>query len=1526
MPSFLQKSLVLLIALCFSTSAYAQSIKSFSEDKEKFFKEMADLIAESNSDLSDNLMEEFRACWPMDGIDTKKEEKIYKQANKLLEDRFKKSGVQSEFKYTFSTPKFTNGQIQMIIKTSNKMLENRLKPVPHFEEYMISLLSIINTFQSEDSFDAWNTAVNKLLDENRRYFIQFIESCNTIFLQDAIYVSQNVQWLRSSDKFEFDYDSLPKVVFSEKMTISCVARDDTSRIHNTAGVFYPTTGFWYGYGGKVFWTRAKKDTNVTNAELGAYRIEVKSSNYEADSVIYKNTKYLDYSIIGRLEERMLANQTPENCVYPQFYSYSDRVVIEEIEDSIDYEGGFVIKGGKFVGRSEGDAKSKIIFKKFNKPFLVAEAKSFLINDERISTKGAEVKMYLDTDSIYHPYLQMKFLNEKRELTLFRDDKGIGAAPYYNTFHKMDMYVEWLKWDIDEPYIEFSTIVGSSTGEINLESNGYYSPDRFNRLQGLQEVHPLYRIKKFIEERNNGGNRFFDTELASYMTLDDEPVKRLLVKLSTQGFLNYDVERGIVQVQERLFNYLLAKSKKGDYDNIAIQSIIKGQANATMNLVNYDITMRGVAGVALSENRKTGFMPENGQFKLHRNRNMTFGGILRSGNYEMHGKRFEFDYNEFKIDLVEVDSLRMLAENSRVEAGQEQVALTMVRSVIEDISGELNIDYPMNKSGIRQDSFPEYPIIETDKPSKVRYNKRNKQGASYDPEKVYFVLEPFTVDSLGTFSNDAIAFPGTFKSGGIFPEFEEDLVLMPDHSLGFKRKTPPEGYPMFGGKATFTNDIILSNEGLRGDGDFEYLTSLTKSNNFVFFLDSMKAAAQSYTVEPQLSPVEYSDVSAERVMVDYYATDDYMSVRDTKDPMKMYNGEATLHGELVYAPQEMTGNGLMDFDNAELKSDLFVFNNTKVNSDTADFKLKAEDVGGIAFATNDVNAMIDFEKRMGEFLSNGGASFVDFPVNQYICYMDQFKWFMDKFELELSSSDKTATSGEETASSDLDLSGSEFISTRADQDSLKFISPKANYDLKKYIIKAHEVKYINVADARIFTSDGEVVVEKKAEIKPLEEAEIVANVTTKYHTITNANVNIKARRDYTAEGDYKYVDGLGNEQKVHFNNIRVDTIYQTVASGEIKSEEDFMLSPTFAFKGQSSIQANTLGMHFKGGVQLQHNCAIAKPWVPFEEDIDPKNVQIPIDPDIKSMDKDIHLGVGVAMKMDSTHVYGNFLAPRKYHSDPQLLTAAGYLQYDNELSQYQISNKDKLLEISFPGNYVYLNSETCVVGGEGKINLDEKLGQVKLGMYGSMMHNPNNDSVKIDGVMTLDFFIDDGMWKSILDNVLGNPALTPVSSRSTYERALRDIAGKENGDKLVSELGLYGQFKKVVDELQHNFVFSEINMYWDTDKKSFISDGAIGLAIMDRKQINRYVNGYIELHKSKAKEELNIYLEIDDKTWYFFSYVNGVMRCISSDPGFNAIITDLKDDKREQKGDKKEGPYTFMLATERAMKKFLSRME
>ena len=108
-----------------------------------------------------------------------------------------------------------------------------------------------------------------------------------------------------------------------------------------------------------------------------------------------------------------------------------------------------------------------------------------------------------------------------------------------------------------------------------------------------------------------------------------------------------------------------------------------------------------------------------------------------------------------------------------------------------------------------------------------------------------------------------------------------------------------------------------------------------------------------------------------------------------------------------------------------------------------------------------------------------------------------------------------------ANEDLQLSGSNFISIRPDQDSLSFMAPKARYDLKKHLITANDVQYIQVADALVTPDSMRVRIRRNAEMDPLTNAVITANFVTKHHRIYNATVDIRAKRNYSATGDYAY---------------------------------------------------------------------------------------------------------------------------------------------------------------------------------------------------------------------------------------------------------------------------------------------------------------------------------------------------------------------------------------------------------------------
>jgi len=190
----------------------------------------------------------------------------------------------------------------------------------------------------------------------------------------------------------------------------------------------------------------------------------------------------------------------------------------------------------------------------------------------------------------------------------------------------------------------------------------------------------------------------------------------------------------------------------------------------------------------------------------------------------------------------------------------------------------------------------------------------------------------------------------------------------------------------------------------------------------------------------------------------------MNASDKASPFKTYNKTCTFKGKYTLSPQELRGNGTVDMVKADLVAVNILFKQHQFFSDTANFHLKAIGEEGLTFSSDNVNAKMDLQKRIGEFVTNGTASIVRFPKNQYIAYMDRFKWFMDTEEIQLGDENKKLDGNVENA---LDLEGPQFISTHPKQDSLKFLAPAAKYNLRKYIITCINVPFISVADARLF---------------------------------------------------------------------------------------------------------------------------------------------------------------------------------------------------------------------------------------------------------------------------------------------------------------------------------------------------------------------------------------------------------------------------------------------------------------------------
>ena len=106
---------------------------------------------------------------------------------------------------------------------------------------------------------------------------------------------------------------------------------------------------------------------------------------------------------------------------------------------------------------------------------------------------------------------------------------------------------------------------------------------------------------------------------------------------------------------------------------------------------------------------------------------------------------------------------------------------------------------------------------------------------------------------------------------------------------------------------------------------------------------------------------------------------------------------------------------------------------------------------MAFKTENVNARVDFTTRKGQFKSHSGESFVVFPDNQYICYMDQFNWYMDNDDLEMESNQRVTLTLIPSLTYQVQIL---FDSSRTRP--LNFKSPKARFDIKKKRITCDRV--------------------------------------------------------------------------------------------------------------------------------------------------------------------------------------------------------------------------------------------------------------------------------------------------------------------------------------------------------------------------------------------------------------------------------------------------------------------------------------
>jgi hypothetical protein len=1440
------------------------------------------------------------------------------------EDELLIKDLQEKWKTDF----FTLDDKLAIMSLSRVMYAKKAVGIPHFRSLIIFLFEIKK-----------NEKALKYLHPFLIFFTDFVgERKTTLAASNAllinltnlisgryIYKSNTLQWQLSSDDYRIIAEGNNLEIKVPASTLTCYSKRDSLQILETAGSYYPLENKWKGKGGKVTWQRAAFDPNEVYVTLNKYKLELNRSEYTADSVMFNYVKYFKQPVMGELKDKVMQLTSPENAVYPEFDTYIKRYLLANLYENVDYDGGFSMKGGKIIGSGNEKEDAKIIIKR-GKQLMEVRSKYFVFRPQRVNGINTSVAILLESDSIYHSDLSFIYYVDKKEVSLFKTEEYSSQSPYYNSYHKLDMDFEQLTWRIDQPKMRLTMARGSAIGRARFESQSYYNQLQYESLQGNDDSHPLVQLQKFSKIIKR--DEFSAEAFADYVGRAISDVRQVVMFIAQKGFIYYNSGTDIISIKPRLSDYIKSSGGKVDYDVIDFESLVQAPMdNAVLDMETYDLSINGIPRIAVSDSQNVVIYPAHQQIIAKQNRSFQFDGKIEAGLFTYYGSNFFFNYNDFKINLQNVDSVTIKVYSGEKDNFGRPLTVD-VRSVIQHITGDLRIDKPDNKSG--RYNFPEYPLFASRENSFVYYQSREIENGVYPEESFYFELYPFIIDSLDNFKKEGLTFKGKFQSSGILPEIEQQLTLQPDYSLGFKFNPGPEGIPVYNKKGMLYADINLSNKGLRAKGKLNFLTSTTLSEDFKFYPDSMNTQSADFTIAQQLSGTQFPKVHSVENYIHWDTFNNAMHINQGKDLFSMFNPETTLTGSLTLEPKGLSGQGLMNLTTAELVSNQYRYKANIIDADTSKFNLKSLHKEGFTVLTDNVNSHVDFAQRNGEFTANEDYTLVNFPENKYISYLDYFKWNMDPKTLEMGA--RKTKPQKKTITAQVRLNdrfsfkeepiGPRYISVHNKQDSLNFVAPLAVYDYQSNLINASEVKLVRVADAIIYTSDGKVTVAEAAQMRSLYNTTIVAGYENRYHTFHSANVNITGRQKFTGTGKYDYVDETEKVQIIDLKEIKVDTTRNTIAIASIVEPDSFTISPHFDFQGKFTLNSTRQLPTLDGGAKIRTGCGrIAPSWLRFTSEIDPKNVLIPVEENpVNINNAKIYNGLFIAN--DSIHVYPAFTSGRRNYNDKFIISSSGFLRYNKDSSVFEIASLDKLENRNLPGNYVNLHKFNCNEYGEGAINLGVDLGQMKLKAYGNVTMNAVTRETKLNLLLGIDFGFEPSILTYLAHKIDSFPDLKGFDiTNPLYVKVVNDILGKNRSEKYREEMTLLGDAKEFPAELNHTLFLTALNLQWNPKSKSYQSSGKIGIGNIGTTQINKMVDGFIEISKRRSGDFMDIYLKLDNKNYYYFGYTRGVMQAYSNNNDFVLRLRDVPLKQRQMDVPKGETTYIYMVSSDSRMSTF-----
>ena len=1320
------------------------------------------------------------------------------------------------------------------------------------------------------------------------------------------------------------------VITFESTDLVIVTSFDSTTLTNSSGSLMLHNNTFVGTGGKFDWSVAGLSPDSVYCNFDKYNFDVTKPRLSAEKVKMSYVGKLDKVVEGVFDFESQRYESKEKIRYPRFKSYENDVEVKLAnDDDLIYKGGFSVEGRKISSSSLYAGPASIEVRKDGQRKFRSKALRYFMSDSLVEADVASVVIYQNDDSITHPAIRIKYNFLNNRLVVLKDQGRYKYAPFFTSYFNMDITADMIKWDLNADSLDISILNARSQIPAYFESREYFNPDRFTEIAGIYKFHPLFLVVGYSRKIND--SEFNVEDLIRFSKQPANVVKSAMEFLMSYHFIDYSVASGDIKVRRKAYHNVLSKNRRKDFDNLLIASRLTNKPNATYDFEENKMTVRGVDKFYISEMLDVYIIPKNKEVHFMKNRDFTFDGQLFVGNFEYIGKNFTFKYDSFLVDMQTIDSVQFYVQEQD-ELGGDKTKLenklvgtdslgggsTMANGTMNQTSGTLVINKPNNKSARRV--YPGYPSFSATSGAIVYFNGEEILGGAYRDMSVYFVIPPFKLDSLSESDVRSVGFEGTFITSGLLPEFKEKLRIMPDNSLGFVHQAPVGGYEIKGNKGKFFKSLTMDQNGLRGKGKIEYLSSTLESEDFIFYTDSIVTDGSKMTMDNRtIGQAKFPDAVVENYKMKWIPDKDSLYVHNVDEAIRLYESTASLNGFLNITPKGVLGGGQLLTRGSEANSQELTFSSNFYSARHAKFEIKSSNPEKPALSGDDIRLHFDLTNNIADVSPEiEGVAAINFPYAQMKTSITNAKWNLEDRSVKMEKDEE------------VDINSSYFYSTRKDLDSLAFNGAAASYDINELKLHVTGIPFIKVADAKITPENNELTVLENSELQPLENATLVIDTLNGYHNLSDGNITIMSRNEFVGDATYDLV-AAADTFGIKFNSFELEMVsngrkkekLQTVSRGTIEEADRIMVSPRMIFKGTATMFATNQALELDGFVKLDlRKISGYDTWIEYKSISDTQQVIIDYNQIVTSDGTDP--SSGLHFDAGDYSLYPTFVSERKSLGDEDFFLPQGMLLFDEQANVFKIEEASKSSGNSFSGRSFTYDEENAKVTFEGPLQfLSPNTTQVRLTAAGKGEGNLETNEFNLNAFLVFDYDLPvpamTSMALDIQDLIerLGLPEAHDDKTKLLYKAS--EIIG-ERAANLYDEKsqGDYVSLVSMSNELAKALAISDIDLVWSETDKAFYTplDAKIGISNIFRDDINAMIDGFVEIRKTENGEIINLFLKISS-SWYYLGFSENRLVLYSNNEEFNEIIK-----SKTNVAKAKIGEYVFILGEMNEVQNFV----